>query len=399
MVRRKNTKEDFAVKAFSKKALDQSRNGKMSLINEIKMLRLAQSEFSMKLQSIYETENSIYLVLELMKGGEIFKMRNGALTSKNAQHIIYQLIHAIKDLKKNKLIHRDLKPSNIMFKKSGVSTLCNTIKLADFGLSTIATKDSNLLFRRCGTPGFIAPEVVNFDREKDTAEKCENCDIYSAGVIFFFMLLGRLPFQGESFKEILEKNEIGQIDWDSEDLNNLEVNTLQLLKSMLTIDPKKRITPEEAINHPYFYQYINQQQPKIIFNRVFSGNTQATEGQFNSLGKYNINVEVHKIDKIDDLFQSDSEVPDENPNIAKNMRNNHLGEHKTPLKLSPFIETRQLNKAKVRAKSQIQEETNDTFVQGKLYTLSKFNQQSNTEKNNETPENKLETCQKDVSLC
>ena len=89
MVRRKSNQQEFAVKAFSKKALNASKNGKISLINERRMMRLANSNHSMKLEAVYETENSLYLVLELLKGGEIFKMKNGALKHENAQHIIY----------------------------------------------------------------------------------------------------------------------------------------------------------------------------------------------------------------------------------------------------------------------------------------------------------------------
>lgn len=77
------------MKAFSKNALNQSKNGRASLINEIRIMRLAQSKHSMKLEAVYETENSIYLVLELLQGGEIFKMRNGALKPEEAQHITF----------------------------------------------------------------------------------------------------------------------------------------------------------------------------------------------------------------------------------------------------------------------------------------------------------------------
>jgi serine/threonine protein kinase len=85
-------------------------------MNEIKMLRLVDSNNCVKFEAVYETENSIYIVLEMLKGGEIFKMKNGALEKEQTKNILYQILLGITDLRKHKIVHRDLKPNNIMFK-------------------------------------------------------------------------------------------------------------------------------------------------------------------------------------------------------------------------------------------------------------------------------------------
>lgn len=87
-------------------------------MNEIKMLRLVDSNNCVKFEAVYETENSIYIVLEMLKGGEIFKMKNGAIEKEQTKNILYQILLGITDLRKHNIVHRDLKPNNIMFKNA-----------------------------------------------------------------------------------------------------------------------------------------------------------------------------------------------------------------------------------------------------------------------------------------
>jgi serine/threonine protein kinase len=159
-------------------------------------MRILNSDLSVKLRGVYETQNSIYIVLELLSGGEIFKIDNGKLSKTHSKYIIYHLLKAIRDLRIHNIIHRDLKPDNIIFKHSDCDILENEIKLVDFGLSTFSLEETNMIHRKCGTPGFIAPEVINMSQE-NTADTCSNCDIFSIGMIFFFMLTGIIPYDGE----------------------------------------------------------------------------------------------------------------------------------------------------------------------------------------------------------
>lgn len=149
----------------------------------------------MKLEAVYETENSIYLIMELMEGGEIFSNNNPqySLTSEEKKHLTRQLLEAVSELQRKKVVHRDIKPGNIMFKYAESNTCRNEIKLIDFGLATQVNGSGYNLFSICGTPGYIAPEVVNLTSEKiETAspEEFQNCDVFSVGAMMFALLTG-----------------------------------------------------------------------------------------------------------------------------------------------------------------------------------------------------------------
>ena len=138
-----------------------------------------------KIYEVYETENSIYMVLDLLEGGELF----ARLASKvyydedKISKLIKNLLSALNHLHKMKIMHRDLKPENILLKSKENDT---DLVIADFGLSTEILSLDKILFKRCGTPGFVAPEVLNFDEKKFPFYN-EKCDIFSVGVIFYIL--------------------------------------------------------------------------------------------------------------------------------------------------------------------------------------------------------------------
>jgi serine/threonine protein kinase len=110
------------------------------------------------------------------------------------------IIKALAYMDSKKIMHRDLKPDNMIMKTHDNLENCH-LKLVDFGLSTVCDVPE-YLFKRCGTPGFVAPEVINAP-SKTNIHYTPKCDVFSAGVIFFILLSGRSPFDGKSFKEIL----------------------------------------------------------------------------------------------------------------------------------------------------------------------------------------------------
>jgi len=128
------------------------------------------------------------------------------------------------------IIHRDLKPENIIFKSSDYID----VGIVDLGFATLE-KDYDKLFKRCGTPGYVAPEILN--------DKPYNCkaDIFSLGIIFYMLLNGKVPFYGKSYREIVYKNMKGDIDLPNKFLSFMSKETLDLLRKMLEKDPKKRI--------------------------------------------------------------------------------------------------------------------------------------------------------------
>ena len=127
----------------------------------MKVMRALDSQYCLKLHEVFETTNSIYFVLDLVRGGDLLtRIRElSSFTVKEVQEIMRNLLHALQHLHAKGIVHRDLKPQNILLKSK--STLDCDLVLADFGLATYLSEE-NMVYKRCGTPGFIAPEVLDY---------------------------------------------------------------------------------------------------------------------------------------------------------------------------------------------------------------------------------------------
>ncbi len=240
----------YAVKAFSKEYLQSQIKGKESLMNEISIMKELNHENIMKLEEIHESKNSIYLVLELLEGGELFNYisSRNKLTVKEVTRIMKCLLEALKYLDAKGIMHRDLKPENMILKEKSEIENCH-LKLVDFGLSTFCDVDE-YLFKRCGTPGYVAPEIINAS-SKSNVKYNSNVDVFSAGIIFYILIMGRAPFKGKSFEEILNQNKLCKIDLELKKIKeNPDVH--DLMKKMLEVDPNNRISAKEALEHNFF---------------------------------------------------------------------------------------------------------------------------------------------------
>lgn len=188
LVENQTTKDRFAVKAFSKEYLLSQRKGKESLLNEIEVMQSLDHENLMRLHEIHESQNSVYLVLELLEGGELvdfIKAQQNRIKVSEYKYIIRSILKALRYMSAKNIMHRDLKPENMILKRKGGSIEDNVLKIVDFGLAT-KCDISEYLFKRCGTPGYVAPEVVNASSEENI-HYTPKCDVFSAGVIFYLM--------------------------------------------------------------------------------------------------------------------------------------------------------------------------------------------------------------------
>jgi len=180
------TGERFAAKRFDSFAVASQKKGRQSLLNEVSLTRQLDHENLVKLHQVQETGDCVYLVLELCEGPTLhsfLKQHRSSLAMEDFKRIIQSVLAALAYLSSQDVIHRDLKPENLLFKHRDKPVAENTLKLIDFGLAT-RCHESEYLFKRCGTPGYASPEVINA-RSSDKASFTPKCDVFSAGILLY----------------------------------------------------------------------------------------------------------------------------------------------------------------------------------------------------------------------
>jgi serine/threonine protein kinase len=277
-MRNKITNENFAVKGFSKKYLGTKKNGQNTLMSEIEMLRNLDHPNIIKLEEVYETENSVYVVQELCEGGSLLEGRTKLLNSEQAKIVLTQILAVIQYLSSKGIVHRDLKPYNILRKFKACDDVDNQLKIIDFGLVYNPRSRVDTSGKKCGTPGYIAPEILNHQKKGNSFDEEDKpsfdhithepelkldgkVDVFSVGVIFYYMMTGVFPFDGISSKEVYDSNKKGNINFDIPEAKKVEPSAWDLVTKMLEIDPKLRLGPEEALNHPFLRV---EQEDKVI---------------------------------------------------------------------------------------------------------------------------------------
>ena len=181
LVERKADKQKFAVKVFAKNALSTDAIERRCLINEIAIMRELNHPRILKLYELYEGENFVYCLCQLYTGQDLLNaiIKKGCQPERKALTMIQQILEALKYMHSRGFMHRDLKSENILFKTTSEEI---DLAIVDLGFATFH-KDYKKLFVRCGTPGYVAPEILR-DREYD----CK-VDVFSTGVILYIMYL------------------------------------------------------------------------------------------------------------------------------------------------------------------------------------------------------------------
>lgn len=179
LVERKADARRFAVKVFAKNLVMADESERRCLLYEIRMMREVNFYRVLKMIEIYEGENYVYCLCELYPGTDLLNaiIKRGSQPESKALAITWQILEALSYLHSKKIMHRDVKPENIMFKGTQENI---DIGMVDLGFATFE-EDYRKLFVRCGTPGYVAPEILN-DKDYD----CK-VDVFSAGVIFYMM--------------------------------------------------------------------------------------------------------------------------------------------------------------------------------------------------------------------
>jgi len=193
-----------------------------------------------KLYDVIDTNHKIYMVMELVEGGELFDkiVAKECYRETDAVIVLRRLVDAVRYLHENHIAHRDLKPENLLLRKGDDTH----IMLSDFGLSRILGEES-MASTACGTPYYVAPEVLQskgYNKE---------VDMWSVGVIAYFLLCGFPPFMGNSLKEIIDLIVGGKYDFPSPYWDQVSLDAKEFISKLLVVDPSRRMTAEEALNH------------------------------------------------------------------------------------------------------------------------------------------------------
>ena len=243
LVRHKDLERDFAMKIIKKRK--NKSNEEKEIINEIEILKKLDHPKILKIIDFYSKVKKYYIITEYCPEGELFNeiIKVGRFDEGQTAFIINQILKAISYCHRNQIIHRDIKPENIMITKREKNG-CLQVKLIDFGTAKIFEKGQSEN-RYVGSSYYMAPEVLK--RKYD-----EKCDLWSIGVIFYILLTGRPPFDGNDDEEILKNVEIGVYDKTSYPFPSLSSYAKDLINKLLQYDPKKRISAEEALEHPWF---------------------------------------------------------------------------------------------------------------------------------------------------
>ncbi|KAG0499309.1 hypothetical protein HPP92_003611 [Vanilla planifolia] len=202
------------------------------------------------------SKSKIYFAMEFVRGGELFsKVARGRLREEAARQYFQQLIGAVDFCHSRGVYHRDLKPENLLLDEKG------DLKVTDFGLSALADtqRHDGLLHTTCGTPAYVAPEVIN-KRGYDGAK----ADVWSCGVILFVLLAGFLPFHDSNLMEMYRKISRGEFrcpNWFLPDVR-------RLLSRLLDPNPSTRITIAKLVEHPWFRKGFKPVQAQMQDGRV-----------------------------------------------------------------------------------------------------------------------------------
>lgn len=236
--KQKGTQKPYALKVL-KKTVD-----KKIVRTEIGVLLRLSHPNIIKLKEIFETPMEISLVLELVTGGELFDriVEKGYYSERDAADAVKQILEAVAYLHENGIVHRDLKPENLLYATPAPDA---PLKIADFGLSKIV-EHQVLMKTVCGTPGYCAPEIL-----RGCAYGPE-VDMWSVGIITYILLCGFEPFYDERgdqfmFRRILNCEYYFISPWWDE----VSLNAKDLVRKLIVLDPKKRLTTFQALQHPW----------------------------------------------------------------------------------------------------------------------------------------------------
>ncbi|EED90520.1 predicted protein, partial [Thalassiosira pseudonana CCMP1335] len=231
--------KEYAIKCIERSKLNEEDT--QALLDEVTILsKLHTCPHIIKLYDFFEEPSMYYLVMETMHGGELFDriVQKSFYNEKEARGVCRILLEAICFCHDQRVAHRDLKPENLLLRSL---TDDSSVKIADFGFAKIV-KQPQSLKTQCGTPGYVAPEILNgvpYD---------ESADMWSVGVILYILLGGYPPFIEDNQRRLFRKIRKGQYEFHDEYWGTVSEDAKMLISNLLVVDSSQRLSAREALN-------------------------------------------------------------------------------------------------------------------------------------------------------
>ncbi|KAI8089035.1 kinase-like domain-containing protein [Halteromyces radiatus] len=242
-----------AVKCIKKSKLERKPRLLPSIIQEIGILMsLKAHPFVIQIEKVFDEPKNIYMVLEYVNGGDLFDLvsNNGCLTEDQSRFIFFQLFSGIKFLHERHVIHRDLKPENVLV----VDAFKLQVKITDFGLAKVTSAKRTMLDSQCGTPNYVAPEILHPTGLRSYGKEC---DLWSLGVMLYICLCGFPPFNADIAPPSLKEQILrGLYTYPAKYWDDISEEAKDLVDRLLTVDPKSRINVDEAREHVWMLNDI-----------------------------------------------------------------------------------------------------------------------------------------------
>ncbi|MBN3297701.1 KS6AA kinase, partial [Amia calva] len=243
---------------YAAKVIDKSKNDPSEEI-EI-LLRYGQHPNIITLKDVYDNGKQVYLVTELMRGGELLDriLKEKCFSEREASSVLHTIAKTVEYLHSQGVVHRDLKPSNILYVDESGNP--ESLRICDFGFAKQLRAENGLLMTPCYTANFVAPEVLKRQGYD------EGCDIWSLGVLLYTMLAGYTPFANgpdDTPEDILTRMGSGKFTMKGGNWNTISDAAKDLVSKMLHVDPHQRLTAKQVLKHPWITNRDKLPQSKL----------------------------------------------------------------------------------------------------------------------------------------
>jgi len=237
----KQSGDSFAIKIVTKAKL--TAEDEKALKDEISVLKELKHDHIIRLYDVFDEGQYYYLVTEKMSGGELFDrvVQKSYYNEKEARDVCKILFEAMRYCHTQKVAHRDLKPENLLLYSEHNDA---EIKIADFGFAKKCTKP-NSLKTQCGTPGYVAPEIL------ESVLYDTKADMWSLGVIMYILLGGYPPFIEQNQRDLFRKIRKGQYEFHEEYWGQVSSDAKDLISSLLTVNPSRRLSAEDTLRNKW----------------------------------------------------------------------------------------------------------------------------------------------------